>query len=129
MLEWARSLESAQRVVGKDTVGRFWVSTVFLGLDHDYATMAMIREFGGGLPLEFYRPLLFETMVFDNKVSEMTIPGGQKMKYHESQNYMARTRSWDEAVAQHARAVKIMKRYDRMLTHQEQVLAKLEGSL
>jgi hypothetical protein len=40
--------ETANRIVAQETVGPFWVSTVFLGLNH---------EWGGG------PPLLYETMV------------------------------------------------------------------
>lgn len=49
LMEWAKSMESANRIVAKDTVGDVRVSTVFLGLDH---------SFGGP------SPLLFETMIF-----------------------------------------------------------------
>ena len=47
--EWGRWFETADRKVGDDTVGDARVSTVVLGLDHN---------FGVG------RPLLFETMIF-----------------------------------------------------------------
>lgn len=50
-LEWARWFETANesRRVGRDTVGRADISTVFLGLN---------QNFGRGVPL------LYETMVF-----------------------------------------------------------------
>ena len=49
MLHWAKWFESADRIIER-TIGEFHVvSTVFLGLDH---------QFGDG------PPLLFETMVF-----------------------------------------------------------------
>ncbi len=47
--EWARWMETAERHVANEMVGAVRVSTVFLGLDHNY--------FGGA-------PLLFETMIF-----------------------------------------------------------------
>ena len=50
LLTWGRWLETADRHVAKDTIGPAYISTVFLGLDHN---------FGSG------PPLLFETMVFD----------------------------------------------------------------
>lgn len=54
-LEWGRWMEDhRKRVVSQDHVGQFWISTVFLGLNHNY---------GRGLPV------LWETMVFD-KTSE-----------------------------------------------------------
>jgi hypothetical protein len=49
VLRWGLWFESADRVVSKTTVGGQEVSTVFLGLDH---------QWGIG------PPLLFETMVF-----------------------------------------------------------------
>lgn len=50
LMEWARWFETADRHVARDVVGDRSVSTVFLGIDHN---------FGAG------EPLLFETMVFD----------------------------------------------------------------
>jgi hypothetical protein len=49
LIEWGRWFETAERHVANDVIGDVRVSTVFLGLDHN---------FGGG------RPLLFETMIF-----------------------------------------------------------------
>lgn len=50
--EWGEWLEKNDGAVALDKVGSLRVSTVFLGLDHDYT--------GQG------PPLLFETMVFDD---------------------------------------------------------------
>ncbi len=47
--EWAKMIESRERIVARDVVGNITVSTVFLGIDHN---------FGSG------PPLLWETMVF-----------------------------------------------------------------
>lgn len=47
--------DPAKRVVSQERVGRHWISTVFLGLDHSFSE----RE----------PPILWETMVF-NKESE-----------------------------------------------------------
>ena len=49
LLKWASWFETADRIVAKTKVGKQEVSTVFLGLDHN---------FGKG------KPLLFETMIF-----------------------------------------------------------------
>ena len=49
ILEWARSFEESSRVVEQTMIGEVKVSTIFLGLDHQY---------GDG------PPLLFETMIF-----------------------------------------------------------------
>lgn len=55
MMTWAQSFEGDRVRVGKDTVGDATVSTVFLGLDHNW---------GDG------PPLLFETMVFGGSLDE-----------------------------------------------------------
>jgi hypothetical protein len=55
LLEWGRWLETADRRVAADEVGSIRISTVFLGLDHN---------FGGG------PPLLFETMVFGGDLDQ-----------------------------------------------------------
>ena len=54
-IEWAQKFESQDRVVAKDNVGETKISTVFLGLDHQY---------GDG------EPLLFETMVFGGELDQ-----------------------------------------------------------
>ncbi len=48
-LLWAQWFETAHRVIGNDTIGDARVSTVFLGINHNW---------GDG------PPLLFETMIF-----------------------------------------------------------------
>jgi hypothetical protein len=51
LTEWAQFFESPKkRVLQQDRVGKYFVSTVFLGIDHNFA--------GGG------EPLLWETMIF-----------------------------------------------------------------
>lgn len=56
--EWSSFIEGPVegRVVGKSEVGRYEVSTVFLGLDHNYSDKG--------------DPLVFETMVFDSRKEE-----------------------------------------------------------
>src|SRR5271157_2085879 len=57
--EWCSTYDrdDTQRVVKQENVGKFWVSTVFLGIDHN---------FGFRDPT----PILFETMIFDESPSE-----------------------------------------------------------
>lgn len=50
LLSWAEWFQTADRIVAQTRVGDALVSTVFLGLDHNFGT-------GGD-------PLLFETLVF-----------------------------------------------------------------
>ena len=49
ILEWGAFFEKIEnRRVAQDTIGKFWISTVFIGIDHGI----------------FEAPLVFETMVF-----------------------------------------------------------------
>jgi hypothetical protein len=80
LLMWARWFEQGNRKIAHDDLsGGVLVSTVFLGLDH---------SFGGVGP-----PILFETMIF----------GG------EHDGYMDRYRTREEALAGHAKALRIAK--------------------
>jgi len=56
LMEWAKFFETGARKVASTKVGESHISTVFLGLDHNYSNV-------GG-------PLLWETMVFGGKMSE-----------------------------------------------------------
>jgi hypothetical protein len=74
--EFARDFgDIDNRRVAATQVGPLWISTVFLGIDHNWS--------GGP-------PLLFETMVFGDA---------------EESGEMHRYSTWDEAVAGHARVV------------------------
>lgn len=85
-LEFAKWCETADRVVAQSQVGDgVMVSTVFLGIDHNFA-------FDGP-------PILFETMIFQTK------EGGAEML----DDYQERYRTWGEAEAGHARAVAMVK--------------------
>ena len=74
--EWSVWFSTADRHVAKTQVGEYWVSTVFMGLDHNFS--------GRGAPV------LFETMTFD-------LDNRQEM--------MGRCSTWAEADAMHAMAV------------------------
>jgi len=54
VLTWARGLEKLDRTVAKDRIGAATVSTVFLGLDHNFI--------GTG------PPVLWESMVFGSRL-------------------------------------------------------------
>lgn len=79
-MEWAEQFEelsrSDKRRVCEDWINAYHISTVWLGLDHNY--------YGGS-------PLLFETMVFHGD--------------HSGDIYMDRYSTWDEAVEGHKKAV------------------------
>jgi len=71
--------EKADRTVALDVInGSFRVSTVFLGVDHNFS--------GGG------RPILFETMIFKGESWD--------------ELYMRRCSTWEEAEAQHQEAIR-----------------------
>jgi hypothetical protein len=75
-LKWAEFFEAGDRIVFQTEVGASVVSTVFLGLDHQWRDGP---------------PLLFETMIFTDG---------------ESEGYQRRCSTWIEAEAQHAEVVK-----------------------
>jgi hypothetical protein len=75
MVKWGRWMERADRHVGRTAVGPLDISTVFLGLDHNF--------FGG-------QPILFETMIFG---------------FDGEDSYQTRCSTWDEAEAMHRAAV------------------------
>lgn len=55
LLEWGKWFETANRTVSKTKINDVEISTVFLGLNHN---------FGEGVPI------LFETMVFGGKLDQ-----------------------------------------------------------
>lgn len=75
LMEWAAQLETMDRRVAHDVINNWCVSTIWLGLNHNY--------YGGP-------PLVFETMIFS--------PDGLE-------NYLARYTTWDQAVAGHQEAI------------------------
>ena len=80
LLEWVAWFETAERHIGNDFLdGGLHVSTVFLGIDHNFRLNGP--------------PLLFETMIF----------GGPHDQYQD------RYATKDEALAGHAKALRIAK--------------------
>ena len=80
LLAWARWFESGEdRIVKQETIGPMEVSTVFLGLDHNYGSEGP--------------PILFETMIFG-------IPETEKENF-----YQTRCATYEQAEAMHARAM------------------------
>lgn len=88
-MEWARWFEKADRYVAHTKVGGVQISTVFLGLDHNFNSVH-----GGGGDEEL--PLLFETMAF---------AGGDWAGID-----CERCGTWEEAEAQHAAMVEKVRR-------------------
>jgi len=78
VLEWAKWFETGDRRVAGTRIWWVEVSTVFLGLDHNFGFE------------EGERPILFETMVFGGLLD------GEQERYA----------TWDEALAGHQRLVR-----------------------
>ena len=74
-IEWCKKYP-CRKVVGRTKIGETFISTVFLGLDHDW---------GGG------RPVLWETMIFSKDANNQ---------------YMDRYTSLDQAVFGHEKTVR-----------------------
>ena len=74
LIEWSMWMGTANTQVAETKVGGLRVSTVFLGLDHNYS--------GTG------DPILFETMIFGD----------------DADSYQTRCSTWDEAERMHAAA-------------------------
>lgn len=80
LMVWARTFETTFRNVNQSYIGDVKISTVFLGVDHNYCADGP--------------PLVFETMIF----------GGQYDQYQE------RCSTYLEACKQHDVAVRLVKR-------------------
>jgi hypothetical protein len=91
LMFWALQMEHADRSVGKTKVGDLLVSTVFLGLDHNY------QEEGP--------PILYETMVFDEDHKCVDDWAGESSFWGEVQRYSTR----EEAQAGHEATVNAIK--------------------
>jgi hypothetical protein len=85
LYQWASWFEAADRHVFSTYVGKVWISTIFLGLDHSF-------NFENNPDV---LPILFETMAFDGR-TETTL--GPTL-------YCDRCGTWEEAEAQHKEAV------------------------
>lgn len=53
MMEWAEIRTDEYVRVAEDTIGKYWVSTVWLGVDHSFMPGS--------------KPVIFETMIFDKE--------------------------------------------------------------
>lgn len=84
-LRWAQWFESADRVVAKTTIEGFEISTVFLGIDHNW---------NGG------PPILFETMVFSD-YGEISLTQPTTRRYY----------TWDEAIRGHLEVEELIREW------------------
>ncbi len=79
VLKWAEWFEKAKRHVAWTEIGKVQISTVFLGVDHNF--------------LEGPKPVLFETMVFGGRLDS------NQKRYH----------TWTEAERGHKNMVKLVR--------------------
>ena len=79
LMKWARWCETNERHVNRTQVGPYDVSTVFLGLDHNWSHKGP--------------PLLFQTMVFESR------------EHGRDSIEQDRCSTWNEAEEMHARMV------------------------
>jgi len=108
VLAWGKWFETADRTVKKTEIQQYEVSTVFLGLDHQFSMD------------EDALPLLFETMVFENLdepvVSKFEFNGRLIRKEYDKislegiDGYMMRYSTWGEAEAGHEAIVALVRR-------------------
>ena len=82
-LEWCCYIKTADRHVALDHIGKYKISTVFLGIDY-----------GFGLTK---KPLLFESMVFDENLESV-------------EDFTRRYNTWDEAKKGHGRIVQAVRK-------------------
>lgn len=80
-VKWCSWFATANRKVAEDVVEGHLVSTIFLGINHDFLSS---------------KPILFETMVFD---------GEETMQ----EEYHLRYSNWDDAVAGHRAILALVK--------------------
>lgn len=78
LMEWAQWMEKRERVVKQEWVGDTWVSTVFLGLDHNFSDSGP--------------PILWESMAFSNRKNV-------------NNDMMRCAGNWEQAEAMHERMV------------------------
>jgi len=108
LMEWAEWMEKnrEKRMIARDEVGDYFVSTVFLGLDYNHSDSG--------------DPVLFETMTFEKATTVRTFMG-REQKFHkeaeeaglkprgEDSYFFGRWRSKSEALEEHARIVEAVR--------------------
>ena len=79
---WNQCMQSPERVVAQEDIGKIYISTVFLGLDHSF-------RFD-----DHESPVLFESMVFGGKFN----------------GYLDRYYTWSEAERGHSKIVDMVRK-------------------
>ena len=94
LVEWAKNFEFTNdehsRVVAKTEIDKVLISTVFLGLCHQFSDSDKCKC------------ILFETMIFDNRIGKDKIESFSDFQY--------RYESWESAEFGHKKAVEMVKK-------------------
>ena len=101
LFTWARWFGTNAKVISQERVGRYQVSTIFLGFDHR--------------PLEFDSPgppVLWESMIFENKLSSKTVMG-RVIKYRKPVYQDRCAGSREQAEAMHASMIRRARALER----------------
>jgi len=92
LLEWGKWFKTADRIVKQETLNNgLFVSTVFLGLNHNFLNKG--------------KPLLFETMVFASRKEKTKFGIKKKVKIGDELD-QDRYHTWKESEVGHQRMVK-----------------------
>lgn len=93
------------RIIQQDKVGTFFISTVWLGLDHGY---------GEG------EPHIYETMIFDESEEGPSYPDWPDM-------YQERYSRWKSALKNHRRVLKVVQGFVSGDITEEELREELDG--
>jgi hypothetical protein len=89
--KWFAEEGRGRRTVKQDHSGQYFISTVFLGIDHNF--------------LDTGKPLVFESMVFDeNQPREIDMGRGRQFTVYE-ELFQDRYTTYEEALKAHERLV------------------------
>lgn len=94
LMTWAKWMGTADRHVKEEYIGDYWISTVFLGIDHGWHSE---------------NPILFETMVFNHAVTEPNMFMNREI-HPTLDEYTERYSTWEEAERGHDRIVRMVRK-------------------
>lgn len=99
LMRWARWMEEEKhRVVKQTRVGRYWVSTIFIGIDIGFGLLRYMQD--DPETRKLYRPTLWETMIFIEVDGKRIADEGDELDL-----YSRRYDSREDAIAGHTQAV------------------------
>ena len=99
VLEWGEFFNIVDhRIVKQENIDGFFISTVFLGIDHNWSWHKSNNE--------GYKPHIFETMIFN--------------KGNVSEDYCDRCSTWQEAEEMHRKAVEWVKNKEYLKDEEEE---------